>query len=251
MSDGIIALTALQFKRCNGCDRDLPMATEFFSRRGNRPIGFVSKCHDCRRVAHNRWANENRSKQQALQSRAYYRKQYGEDIVPKKMSPEYRKKTKEEVLSEHRRYLDKDRQKETSERWRKSNPSRVAAMRRRARVKRNLNPTFVTADRMRASMGSSLRHQGREGKRRRSWEDLVGYSIHDLMTHIERQFTKGMTWEKYLNGEIHLDHIVPIAAFSFTSASDPDFKACWALTNLRPIWRRENQRKHARRLFLL
>ena len=87
------------------------------------------------------------------------------------------------------------------------------------------------------------------GKQGKSWLDLVPYGIEELRAHIERQFTKGMTWENM--GEWHLDHIVPVASFSFTSPEDDEFKACWALTNLRPMWARENQRKSAKRIYLI
>ena len=39
--------------------------------------------------------------------------------------------------------------------------------------------------------------------------------------------------------------------FAFTSPDDPDFKACWALTNLRPLWGDKNISKHASREFLI
>lgn len=87
------------------------------------------------------------------------------------------------------------------------------------------------------------------GKQGASWSDLVDYSLSDLRQHLERQFLKGMTWENM--DRWHIDHIVPVASFSFASPEDDDFKACWALTNLRPMWAEENQRKSAKRIFLI
>lgn len=90
-------------------------------------------------------------------------------------------------------------------------------------------------------------------KRRRPWEGLVGYTIDQLIMHIERQFLPGMSWDNYGrgSGKWHIDHIVPRASFAFRSAEDAEFKACWALTNLRPMWGEANIRKHANRLHLL
>jgi hypothetical protein len=82
-----------------------------------------------------------------------------------------------------------------------------------------------------------------------SWESLVGYTAAELKKHIERQFTEGMSWENM--SEWHIDHIVPIAAFVFDSYESDDFKACWSITNLRPLWASENVRKHASRNYLL
>lgn len=83
----------------------------------------------------------------------------------------------------------------------------------------------------------------------RSWEAILGYSTEDLKAHIERQFQRGMSWDNY--GEWHVDHIVPVAEFAFTSADDPEFKACWALTNLRPLWARDNLTKREKRTHLI
>jgi hypothetical protein len=46
-------------------------------------------------------------------------------------------------------------------------------------------------------------------------------------------------------------HIRPVSSFTFTSADDTEVKACWALTNLRPLWKRDNLTKHARRTHLI
>lgn len=84
-----------------------------------------------------------------------------------------------------------------------------------------------------------------------SIEMLLGFSLLQLRVHIEKQFTPGMSWDLLLKGEIHIDHIIPVRCFSFTSVTDPDFKACWALTNLRPLWAVDNHRKQGKVLTLL
>jgi hypothetical protein len=61
------------------------------------------------------------------------------------------------------------------------------------------------------------------------------------MNHLEKQFTKGMTWDNY--GEWHVDHIRPMSSFNFTSVDDPEFKECWALCNLQPLWELDNLSK--------
>jgi hypothetical protein len=84
--------------------------------------------------------------------------------------------------------------------------------------------------------------------RRTELESVVGYSVAALRRHIARQFVDGMSW---LNTqEWQIDHVVPKSAFSYSSPDDPDFRACWALTNLRPLWGRDNIRKSAKRTHL-
>lgn len=86
-------------------------------------------------------------------------------------------------------------------------------------------------------------------KRKRRWESLVGYTLADLMKHLERQFLPGMSWEN--RSEWHIDHILPLASFSFQTPDDPEFKAAWALTNLRPLWALDNIKKNATRTHLI
>jgi hypothetical protein len=75
------------------------------------------------------------------------------------------------------------------------------------------------------------------------WEDLVPYNRQDLIEHLEKQFTEGMSWDNYgLNGWT-IDHIIPRTAFHFINYTDLDFSRCWALSNLRPLWHKENMEK--------
>jgi hypothetical protein len=80
-------------------------------------------------------------------------------------------------------------------------------------------------------------------------EQELGYTIHDLRIHLEKQFTKGMNWDRFKAGDIHIDHILPQSSFNLEHASE--WSKCWCLSNLRPMWARENIQKGDRVLFLL
>lgn len=116
-----------------------------------------------------------------------------------------------------------------------------AYMRRRYRE----DPRFAVHARMASAVHQALR----ERKAGRKWETLVGYTVDDLVTHLERQFLPGMSWDNM--GDWHIDHILAKSSFAYENDDDPEFRACWALSNLRPLWSGENQKKHAKRLFLL
>lgn len=66
----------------------------------------------------------------------------------------------------------------------------------------------------------------------------LGYTIEDLMSHIENQFKEGMSWDNY--GEWHIDHIVPQSWLPFNSLEDENFIKSWCLSNLQPLWAKEN-----------
>jgi len=71
----------------------------------------------------------------------------------------------------------------------------------------------------------------------------IGYSIEELKNHLQKTMPEGYTWQDYLSGKLHIDHIIPINAFNFTSPKHIDFKKCWALNNLRLLPARENLTK--------
>lgn len=99
------------------------------------------------------------------------------------------------------------------------------------------DPAFRLNNNISSQIRQSL-HDGKEGK---SWEKLVGYSLSELMQHLESLFEDGMTWENY--GDWHIDHSTPVSWFNFDSVDDADFSECWSLENLQPMWGEENIEK--------
>lgn len=76
-------------------------------------------------------------------------------------------------------------------------------------------------------------------------ERMIGCTWEQFRAHIERQFTKGMTWEN--RGLWNIDHIVPIS-----SATTPEeAEQLSHFTNLRPLWAGANCEKGAQRTHLL
>lgn len=70
---------------------------------------------------------------------------------------------------------------------------------------------------------------------------LIGYSPQELRKHFEFLFTEGMNWQTY--GEWEIDHITPICSFDYSTIDEPEFQACWALSNLQPLWHEDNMAK--------
>ena len=58
------------------------------------------------------------------------------------------------------------------------------------------------------------------------------------------QFKGDMNWENM--GQWHIDHIIPISLWQFEKPEDREFKQCWALANLQPLWAGDNLRKYNR-----
>ena len=67
------------------------------------------------------------------------------------------------------------------------------------------------------------------------------YTPEELKEHLESQFTDGMSWDNMKDW--HIDHIRPVSSFNFTTTECEDFKKCWALNNLQPLWSKDNLSK--------
>ncbi len=87
-----------------------------------------------------------------------------------------------------------------------------------------------------------IQHGAKNG---RSSFQLLGYSLDDLMRHLECLFEPGMSWSNYGFYGWHIDHIKPLASFNYNTPDSPAFKEAWALSNLRPLWAVENWSKGA------
>lgn len=126
------------------------------------------------------------------------------------------------------------------------------------RIRYRADPEFNLKERVRCELRKSVRVEAvmkvaraaiRSGGTSKRFEDAVGYSIAALKRHLERQFVKGMDWEHFASGEIHIDHIIPLSAFDLTDAGE--FVAAWALSNIQPLWAKDNLTKGASRNLLI
>jgi hypothetical protein len=71
--------------------------------------------------------------------------------------------------------------------------------------------------------------------------ELLGCSSEYARRHLERQFTKGMSWGNWSMHGWHIDHIIPIASFDLTDIEQQ--KRCFHYTNIQPLWAKDNYKK--------
>lgn len=135
------------------------------------------------------------------------------------------------------RNKNKERQKKNILLWKKLNPEKYKQINKRFRENHRLDIKLILNNRMSAVMYKTLRVI-KSGKR---WELLAGYTVDELKHHLENKFVNGMSWDNI--GKWHIDHIMPRASFHYTSYEDIEFRKCWALENLQPLWASENHKK--------
>lgn len=216
--------------QCERCPAQVP-----------RTSGSQRYCPECKKLAKAEWRRIANDK---------YNQTHGRfKEAPEKLrdrNRQYVARHPERCRQAQARYREANREKINAySRARSQVEERREWLRKWMREKRRTDPMFAVNSRMSRAIWNSLKGK----KAGRSWESLVGYTVDDLMRHLERQFCKGMSWA---NRHLwHIDHRVPLSSFSFVSSDDPEFRAAWALSNLSPLWRGENLSKSDKRLFLV
>jgi hypothetical protein len=211
-------------KVCTKCRRSLPATLEFFRAYRRIKAGIGSACRDCTRAEYRRYFRENREAVRAKireRDRAFQVERSRRQMEKRRADPEGARET--------------DRQRRIRDRERINARSREYNRRLRARP----------GHRLRVNVSTVICRSLRDGKCGRSWEALVGYTVKELMIRLEKCFLPGMSWQNYGKyvRQWSIDHIRPVSSFEFDKPSDPEFKKCWALSNLRPLWHTDNIRK--------
>ena len=138
-----------------------------------------------------------------------------------KYTKEYQKTDKHKEYQKE--YQQKDEYKEYQNEYQKEYQKK----------RKSIDPKY----KLDCNMGSIISMVLKGKKAGRKWESLVGYTIEDLMNHLESKFEPWMNWDNQGIGigKWNLDHIKPKSLFKYESAEDEEFKKCWALSNLQPL----------------
>ena len=118
------------------------------------------------------------------------------------------------------------------------NPEKYKAMVKRKNAKKRSLP----ANRIALSMSSIINFHIKDKNKEHTF-DILGYSLEELQNHLESQFHSGMSWDNYGRNGWHIEHIRAVSRFSFDSKGDIEFKECFSLRNLQPMWESENLSK--------
>lgn len=136
--------------------------------------------------------------------------------------------------------------------YRKNNQERINKNYNKYTAKRKINdPAFKLRRDMSSWIANILNDRG-FCKKTSAFKN-IGYTIDELISHIEKQFEPWMTWENRgrYNSKLwnnndpstwtwQLDHIIPHSQFNYKNVDDKEYKICWALNNLRPLSAKQN-----------
>jgi len=157
----------------------------------------------------------------------------------------YREKIKGTGLSDvrYKKWLEnnRDRVKAKQYEWRKNNAEKLKNYKREYQKKLiSTNPQYKLAQRFRTALWQNIKDNGLT--KYKNTFDLLPYTFDELKQHLENQFEDGMTWDNY--GEWHVDHVIPQSHFNYSTTDSEEFKLCWSLNNLKPLWGKINLSKN-------
>lgn len=154
---------------------------------------------------------------------------------------EYRALNADKISKKNKiKYLaDKQVAKEKARKWALANPDKRKKIVKRSNDKIRGTEKGRLCNRIGCMINRSLKTGS---KSRRHWETLLPFTREQFLKHIAKQFKEGMSFDNY--GEWHVDHKIPIDAFNFQTPEDHDFKICWSLKNLQPLWAKDNLSKN-------
>lgn len=135
---------------------------------------------------------------------------------------------------------NKEKIKEYHKKWRTGNKDYYQKKIEYEKKRKNSDPIYKLNTYLKTALYTSLKEKSII-KNSKTF-NILNFSLNDLKIHLENQFINGMTWENY--GEWHVDHILPISHFNLKSIDSIEFKECWALSNLRPMWAKDNLSKN-------
>ena len=158
-------------------------------------------------------------------------KRYKETIRKWYLKNKEDKDRKNKLWSEN----NKEKHKELLKKWFQKNKSFI---RERNKKRRHTDPLYKISCILRGRLKNALKSNS---KSKRTFE-LLGCSVEELWTHLEKTFKPGMTRENH--GEWHIDHIIPCVSFDLSKPKEQ--AKCFHYSNLQALWKHENLSKGAK-----
>lgn len=219
-------------KICSSCCRELP-ETAFHKRKAS-PDGFAYICKACRSA-------------------------YDKSKPPR--SPEYdrqyRKANRDRLKAARKKYYEANRSRfkiKSSERYIKNRVAVTTKIKEWRSLNKDKYKAWVRSyraepkRRVRLNISKYLTDCLYTGKMGKRLAELVDWTPDQLARHLESLFKDGMNWSNYGSSSgakdwWSVDHKKSVYSFGYPLPGTTEFRECWSLSNLQPMWHTENSSK--------
>jgi hypothetical protein len=235
-------------KVCTMCQEE-KVLEDFTFDKGNKKDGRRASCKECCRKKNAEYVKANPDKKLESDKKSY------EKLKEKKLAQkkEYYLKKKEEILLKRKEYhlnnkekisfKNKEYRAANLEHLKKHNReyqrkyAKILSIKRQQLI--DSTPLRQFKERIRQLVKNSF-YRLKHNKHRHT-SQILGADWGIVKEHFVSQFKDGMTWEAFIAGEIHVDHIQPLAS----AKTEEELIALCHYTNLQPLWCLDNLSKGA------
>jgi hypothetical protein len=165
----------------------------------------------------------------------------------RKNNPKYLASHREQVKKWYRENPEEGRKRSNQNYWKHREQRLKHAKEYRKRCKEKI---FEADRKPQRRIGKNLRSRiinalvRQDSVKSKRIRELIGTSISELKSYLEKQFKPGMSWENYGLYGWHVDHRLPLISFDLTDPEEQ--KKAFHYTNLQPLWAKENHQKRSK-----
>jgi len=245
-------------KICIKCKEEKEL-TEFANRKENKD-GLKMQCKICCKEYFLKYYIDNKEKidcqikqnyknnrEELLNKRKEYYKNNLE--IFKESSKKYRLNNIEKIKEYNKEYRlnNKEKRNKQNKEYRLKNIEKSSKygkiyrnlnsllINERSKKRRLIDPLFKLRCNIRSNIQSAIKRMG-YSKKTKTYQ-ILGCTFEEFKQHLEKKFTKNMTWEN--QGEWHLDHIYPISL----AKDEEELIRLNHYTNFQPLWAIDNIKK--------
>tara|TARA_R110000803_G_scaffold21155_1_gene53533 strand:- start:11 stop:700 length:690 start_codon:yes stop_codon:yes gene_type:complete len=218
-------------KKCSKCKVEKELTD--FNKDKQKKDGLKGDCKSCKKEYDKEHRKANKE-----QIKEYNKKRYHAN---KEYHKEYYVANKERIKEYCKEYskkhyeANKERIKEYCKEYKKANKERLNEY---LKERRKVDPLYKMKGNLRCRTLSAFKNKGY--CKTSKTQEMLGVNWEVCKAHIERQFTKGMTWDN--SAEWHIDHIIPLASAN----TEEELKKLCHYSNLQPLWAIDNLMKSAK-----
>jgi hypothetical protein len=220
-------------KTCSKCNKTLIANTINFYKDSIKKDGLSPSCADCCRKQKSE-TYKNITSIRLKNERDIKRKQYLKSdlfIINKQKSKEKDSKRKNKWKEKNREAINK----KARESIKKEIPIEKKIQYKKTEYKKMMGcPYKKHIHYLRVRINDILK----QNKGNFSVSKNITFNREQLIEHLEKKFTNGMSWDNYGRGGWHIDHIKPLASFNKDDSNW--LSIAFSLDNLQPLYESEN-----------